>query len=175
MSLNRTPRAQRADRPARLAARQHSAIESIDRAHRHTQQLLAQMLQLVDLLALPTPPPATATLAARICHHFKGPDRGHHENEETQVFPALLAAGSPALRDQVRRLQQDHMWLEEDWLELEPHLQAVAHGYTEAHHEFLRAALPEFTALCHEHMALEDALVHPKAAATQATNKPAAD
>ncbi len=135
----------------------------MDRAHRHTQQVLAQMQQLAELLALPQPPPATAALATQICHHFKGPERGHHEAEETQVFPTLLTRGDAGLREQVRRLQQDHMWLEEDWLELEPHLQAVARGYTEAHQEFLRSALPEFTQLCQEHMALEEALVHPEA------------
>ena len=66
------------------------------------------------------------------------------------------------------RLQEDHNWIEEDWLELEPHLQAVAQGYRAQHHQFLRDALPEFTALYHEHIALEEDSVYPEARRRQA-------
>ena len=135
----------------------------MDRTHRLTQQVLAQMVQLADLLAQQAQEQAAAPLAAHICSHFNGPARGHHEAEETQIFPGLLASGNAELREHVRHLQQDHMWLEEDWLELEPHLQAVAHGYCTDHRDFLRTALPEFAALCHQHMALEESLVHPEA------------
>ena len=153
----------RPPRPPRPATPALPAIELMDRTHNHTQQVLLQMVQLADLLGHAAPPAAAAALAAQVCHFFNGPVRGHHEAEETQVFPALLAGADAALRDHVRRLQQDHMWLEEDWLELEPHLQAVARGYCTDHREFLRAALPEFAELCHQHMALEESLVHPEA------------
>ena len=135
----------------------------MDRTHRLTQQALAQMVQLAHLLAHQAQDQDAAPLAAQICSHFNGPARGHHEAEETQIFPGLLASGNAELREHVRHLQQDHMWLEEDWLELEPHLQAVARGYFTDHRDFLRAALPEFATLCHQHMALEESLVHPEA------------
>lgn len=63
----------------------------------------------------------------------------------------------------MQRLQQDHHWFEEDWLEIEPHLQAVARGWRDEHLAFLRDALPEFTALQHEHIALEESLIYPEA------------
>ena len=156
-------RTARQTRPPRPAAPLPGGVDLMDRTHHHTQQVLLQMVQLADLLGQGAPTADTASLAARVCTFFNGPVRGHHEAEETQVFPGLLERGDAALREHVRRLQQDHMWLEEDWLELEPHLQAVASGYCTDHREFLRAALPEFAELCLQHMALEESLVHPEA------------
>ncbi len=73
----------------------------------------------------------------------------------------MLAGHDAAVRAQVQRLQQDHNWIEEDWLELEPHLQAVAQGWGPGNLDYLRPALTEFTALYREHLAVEEALLHP--------------
>jgi hemerythrin-like domain-containing protein len=62
----------------------------------------------------------------------------------------------------VRRLQQDHGWLEEDWLELQPQLRAVVEGYAWYDLEFLRAAVPVFTELYRDHIALEENIVYPE-------------
>jgi hemerythrin-like domain-containing protein len=163
MNASPNSRTARPPRPARATAPPVSGAELLDLTHRQMQQVLAQMVALADLLGRPARDPDSATLAAQVCSFFNGTARGHHEAEETTVFPALLAAGAAEVRDHVRRLQQDHMWLEEDWLELEPHLQAVASGYCDAHRDFLRPALREYAGLCHEHMELEEALLHPRA------------
>ena len=42
--------------------------------------------------------------------------------EEQLVFPSLLADGDSEIVAHVQRLQQDHGWLEEDWLEIGPQL-----------------------------------------------------
>jgi hypothetical protein len=68
----------------------------------------------------------------------------------------------------VLRLQQDHGWLEEDWLELEPQLQAVAHGYSWYDIDSLRHGVGVFTALYHDHIALEESLIYPEAKAHMA-------
>lgn len=147
-------------RNARHATPPLPAVELMDSTHRATQRALQAMVQLAQLLAEPAQDAAAAPLARQICKHFNGAERAHHESEETTVFPALLAGGSAELREHVKRLQQDHMWLEEDWLELDPHLQAVASGYCNEHREFLRNSLIEFAGLCAEHMTLEELLVH---------------
>jgi len=46
----------------------------------------------------------------------------------------------------------------------------VAQGYVDNHAAFLRSALPEFTALYHEHIALEEALIYPEARRRQAAH-----
>jgi hemerythrin-like domain-containing protein len=68
----------------------------------------------------------------------------------------------------VQRLQQDHGWLEEDWLELEPQIDAIALGYDWYDLPTLRAALPIFTALYQEHIALEESMIYPEAKRRQA-------
>ena len=171
MSASRPTRPRRPAKPPLPAAL--PAIELMDSTHRDTQQVLLEMVQLADLLAQPAPGQAAVALAAHVCSFFNGPVREHHESEETQVFPQLLARGDAHLRDHIRHLQQDHMWLEEDWLELEPHLQAVANGYNTEHRQFLSTALPEFVELCHAHMALEESLVHPEALSARVTPDPA--
>ena len=168
MSASRTHRPHHANRPSRPAT--PPAIELMDSTHRETQHVLLEMIQLADLLAQARPGSAAAALAVHICEFFNGPVREHHESEETQVFPGLLAGGDVRVREHVQRLQQDHMWLEEDWLELEPHLQAVARGYETDHRQFLSTALPEFVELCSAHMALEESLAHPGLVAPSASD-----
>ncbi len=79
------------------------------------------------------------------------------------MFPGLLASADEELRRSVVRLQQDHGWLEEDWLELAPQLEAVAQGYNWYDLDMLRHALPVFAALYHDHIALEESMVYPAA------------
>lgn len=158
-----SPARTRHPRPARPAAPPLPSFESLDGTHRRILQVLDELASLVQMLARPGSDDAAATLAARACSFFNGPARGHHEDEEAYVFPILLPGATAEILAQVRRLQQDHNWLEEDWLELEPHLQAVARGYCSDHAAFLAAALPEFTALYHEHIAVEELMIYPEA------------
>ncbi len=144
------------------------SFETLDHTHRLMLQTLDELERLITILGQPGQADATAALATRVCSFYNNTARAHHEAEETFVFPNLLAEHNPTLLAHVRRLQQDHMWLEEDWLELEPHLQAVALGYVGEHPEFLRATLPEFAATCREHIALEETLVYPEARRRQA-------
>jgi hemerythrin-like domain-containing protein len=163
MSTRRNIQPERPRRDARTAAPHLAGAELMDRTHREMLQALIRMNELANLLATPAQDAAATALAAPLCSFFNGPARKHHEAEETTLFPALLASGSAELRGHVQRLQQDHRWLEEDWLELEPHLQAVASGYCDAHRDFLQPALREYAGLCHEHMEFEESLMHPEA------------
>jgi hypothetical protein len=61
------------------------------------------------------------------------PRRGAPRSRRDLCLSQLLQGGDPSLLAHVNRLQQDHNWIEEDWLELEPHLQAVAQGYVGEH------------------------------------------
>ena len=171
MNASPSNRTDQTHRPASAASIHLPDAAWLDLTHRQMHQVLLQMLDLAEQLAHPAQDASAAALAAQVCGYLNGDARGHHEAEETGVFPALLAAGTPALHAQVRRLLQDHMWLEEDWLELEPHLLAVASGYCDAHREFLPPALREYVDLCHEHMALEESLLHADAGHAQVASK----
>jgi hemerythrin-like domain-containing protein len=138
-------------------------FESLDRTHRAAVTMLRAFDRLLEQLeGSGLDAPASAS-AVEILDFFSGPGRTHHAEEEQLVFPALLADGDPELVRQVRRLQQDHGWLEEDWRELSPQIEAIAKGYNWYDLDMLRGALPVFTALYHEHIALEESLVYPAA------------
>lgn len=159
MSTART----RPARPARPAAPPLPPFDALDETHRRILHMLDDLDRLVGLLTRARTGDSPAALAARACSFFAGTARLHHDAEETTVFPSLLAGASPELLAHVRRLQQDHNWLEEDWLELRPHLEAVARGYSTDHVDFLRLALREFTALYREHIAFEETTIYPEA------------
>ncbi len=162
MSSPPKSRPARAPRPARPAAPPLPHLDALDSTHRQMLLALADLTRLVDLLNHGGGTPA-ATLARSLCDFYRDTARRHHEAEELEVFPSLLTDGNAELRAHVARLQQDHMWLEEDWLELEPHLLAIASGYIGDHRDFLRHALPEFATIYREHIALEEALIYPEA------------
>ena len=79
------------------------------------------------------------------------------------MFPHLLARADAELAQHIRRLQQDHGWLEQDWLELAPNLMAIAEGHAGWNIDDLRHAVRVFRALYMEHIALEEAQVYPAA------------
>lgn len=150
-------------RPARARAPELPAMERLDRTHRKMLEVLAGLGQLIDHLEVEGVDATARQRAAAACRFFAGQARDHHANEETLVFPALVRGGDPLLIQQVLRLQQDHGWLEEDWLALEPQLQAVAQGYSWYELDGLRHAVGVFTALYQEHIALEESMVYPAA------------
>ena len=106
--------------------------------------------------------------AAAIESFFSATSQRHHLDEETKVFPQLLASTDVDLVATVRMLQQDHGWIEEDWLAIAPQLRAIANGYNWYDPAELRHALQVFLELCREHIALEESLIYPEAKAQAA-------
>ena len=89
--------------------------------------------------------------------------RAHHAEEEARVFPALLRQGKAETTHLVHRLQQDHGWLEEDWLMLCPQLEALANGHSGFDQDVVRQGVEVFSALYLEHIELEDDRAYPQA------------
>lgn len=163
-----TPKSTRTPRAARAAAPALPPLDALDHTHHQMMVVLSELQQLVDLLEADGPEPAARKSAKAICQFFDTHARKHHADEEALVFPALVRKGDKALIQHVLRLQQDHGWLEEDWLELAPQLQAVAQGYSWYEIDTLRHAVGVFTTLYHEHIALEESLIYPEAKAHMA-------
>jgi hemerythrin-like domain-containing protein len=158
-----TPARSATARPARSPAPALPALDALDQTHREMLGMLDRFDELLDHLD-DSGADAQAQAAAReILDYFNGHARAHHAAEETHVFPQLLAGPDAGLAAQVRRLQQDHGWLEEDWLVLAPQLEALATGYSWYELPLLRQALPVYRALLQEHIALEESLIYPAA------------
>jgi hemerythrin-like domain-containing protein len=139
------------------------ALDALDAEHREVMKALATMAQLIEDLERDGVTDAVRSEARRVCRFFNTNAREHHAAEERLVFPNLLKSSDTVLVQHVIRLQQDHGWLEEDWLEIEPQLEAVAHGYSWYDIDTLRAALPVFEQLYRDHVALEESLIYPEA------------
>ena len=155
-------------RPARSAVQPLPIQEMLDTTHREVMRVLGRLQQWVEQLDAQGIDADTRRTAGEICSFFDGGVREHHEAEELHVFPALVASQDATLVQHVRRLQQDHGWIEEDWLELRPQLQAVVDGINGYDLAFLRAAVPVFTELYRDHIALEESVVYPESRRLQA-------
>lgn len=159
----------RAARPARSPAPPMPAFDALDRTHAQMLQVLDDFDGLLDQLEAHGPDEKARAIGARILSFFNEHAREHHAQEERIVFPPLLAGPDTELAAHVRRLQQDHGWLEEDWLELAPQIEAISRGYNWYDLAMLRHALPVFRNLYQEHIGLEESLVYPASRQRQAT------
>jgi hemerythrin-like domain-containing protein len=155
-------------RPQRPAVPPLPPFEELDRTHHRVLELLDQFDRLLDHVDANGPDDEARRIAGEIHAFFTGHARDHHAAEERHVFPALLGGGDAELVQHVLRLQQDHGWLEEDWLELAPQLEAIGSGYNWYDLGMLRQALPVFRTLYEEHIALEESMIYPEAKRRQA-------
>ena len=138
-------------------------FDVLDACHAQTVLTLGKLAVLVSRLANSGPDPQARAIAREIVGFFSATARQHHEDEERHVFPKLMDSGNPDIVQAVLRLQQDHAWLEEDWLELEPQVDAVAFGQNWYDLDTLREGVEIFSALSRDHMALEESLIYPEA------------
>lgn len=166
--------ATRKSRPTRSAAPDLPSFESLDRTHAQVLEVLKQFDRLLAHLDDNGADAVAQASAQEIHAFFAGAARQHHADEEQFVFPSLLTSNDAELVQHVRRLQQDHGWLEEDWLELAPQIEAIAKGYSWYDLSDLRHALPVFTELYHDHIALEESLIYPEAKRRQQVAQAAA-
>jgi hemerythrin-like domain-containing protein len=144
------------------------ALDALDAEHREVMRALAALARLIERLERDGITEVVRTEARQVCRFFNVHAREHHAAEERLVFPTLLKSSDATLVAHIVRLQQDHGWLEEDWLELEPQLEAVANGYSWYDIDMLRHALPVFEQLYRDHIALEESLIYPAARRRQA-------
>jgi hemerythrin-like domain-containing protein len=138
-------------------------FEVLDACHRQILASLAQLRTLIERLESEGPDTQVRTLAREIGQFFSSTAREHHADEERHVFPKLLETGDDETKQAVMRLQQDHGWIEEDWLELAPQLDAVAMGMSSYDLDGLKAGLEVFDALSRDHIALEESMIYPPA------------
>jgi hemerythrin-like domain-containing protein len=144
------------------------AIEPFDVLDACHQQMVTALQQMGDLVAYLQDKGVDGKaqdMARSIFLFFMNTARQHHLDEEKHVFPALIASGDDELVRHTLRLQQDHGWIEEDWLELAPQFESIAAGYNWFNIDQLAHAVPVFQALYQDHMALEESLIYPEARA----------
>lgn len=150
-------------RPVRAPVPDLPPLDALEQTHRKVMLVLQELAVLIERLDSHGVDATTQKMAGDIGKFFSQEGRKHHADEDTHVFPLLLASGDAELVRHVEHLQQDHGWLEEDWIELGPQFDAMARGYSWYDLDSLRQGVEVFTQLYHDHIALEESLIYPEA------------
>ena len=143
-------------------------FKALDACHQQIHQQLAELADLLERLDAESDSPHCRQKAKTIEAFFSEVGRPHHAEEEKNIFPMLLASDNAELVQAVRTLQQDHGWIEQNWLELAPMLRAIAQGEDWADMAELKHNAEVFVSLCHDHIVLEESLIYPEAKARMA-------
>ncbi len=135
----------------------------LDATHRNIQTHLETLRGLVDAVAQGGLTAEQRQQARVVIAYFNQEARHHHLDEEKHVFPSLLNSSDAALVATGQRLIQDHGWLEETWLEIEPLMEAVVHDNQWFDPIELSHAYEVFEGLYTDHIVLEEGLAFPGA------------
>ena len=108
--------------------------------------------------------PARKYAAANLLWFFGTTGRHHHEDEETDLFPAMIAAATGSYAERVaslvQQLEAQHRELEDAWMHLSVNVKKIADGDASVL-DALEVA--RFTAAYREHSALEETELIPLA------------
>ncbi|MEI8324278.1 MAG: hemerythrin domain-containing protein [Betaproteobacteria bacterium] len=140
-------------------------FDALDACHQQIQRHLANLSALAQQIEADGVNAQAQQTAADIEAFFSATARQHHQEEEKSVFPALLSSGDADLASAVRSLQQDHGWIEENWLELAPQLRAIALGNSWYDSAEFQHGVQVFLELVGDHIALEESLIYPESKA----------
>ena len=138
-------------------------FEFLDGTHQAIAQQLRRLHAAVDAIEFTGLNTDTCGQVRAALDFFRHDARQHHLDEEKHVLPVLLASQDPAIVRVAERLRQDHGWLEENWLQIAPSLEAAAGGKQWFDLPALRHALEVFSALYLDHVLLEESIAYPEA------------
>jgi hemerythrin-like domain-containing protein len=137
-------------------------FQALDACHLQIQQHLLDLQRMARHMENEGLGEADRKLAGEIEVFFSSTSREHHEQEEKVVFPPLLVNGSEELKVAVRGLQQDHGFIEENWIELGPQLRGIAEGNDWFDVAEFQHNVALFLDLLSGHIALEEVLIYPE-------------
>lgn len=140
-------------------------FNALDDCHRKIQEHLHDLQRMAAHMERSGLDDADRKLAGEIEHFFSHTSRDHHAQEERGVFAPLLASGSEELKAAVRSLQQDHGFIEENWIELGPQLRGIAEGNDWFEVAEYQHNVALFLELMNGHIALEESLIYPESRA----------
>ncbi|KJS75160.1 MAG: hypothetical protein JM57_02980 [Comamonadaceae bacterium BICA1-1] len=138
-------------------------FDFLDDSHRQLQRHLVLLRSVVEACEAGHLDAAGIKHARQVLDFFNVEARQHHLDEENHIFPVLAASADEALAAAARRLRQDHGWLEENWLHIEPAVAAISSGNQWFDSAELQHALEVFEALYLDHLLLEESLAYPEA------------
>jgi hemerythrin-like domain-containing protein len=140
-----------------------AVFEFLDNTHQEIQSQIKLLHALVDAIENEGLNQTNRARARRVLDYFNGEARQHHLDEEKHIFPALLVSQDAEIVQATEHLIQDHGWLEENWIQIAPSLEAATGGNLWFDTAELRHALEVFEALYLDHILLEESIAYPEA------------
>jgi iron-sulfur cluster repair protein YtfE (RIC family) len=134
-------------------------LAQLDAYHNQVRGFLDRLAALATRVANEQLGAETRAEACAIEAFFSGSMQEHHRLEEASVFPALLDSGNAELVTAARTLQQDHGWMEQNWIEVGPQLRAIAQGNHWVDPAEFMHGVEVFLELCYAHTTLEGSLI----------------
>lgn len=144
-------------------------FQALDACHQLILESMSALERMVRRMESQGLKESDRKLAGEIESFFSITSRDHHAQEEAEVFPPLLASGSEEIKAAIRTLQQDHGFIEENWIELGPQLRAISEGNDWFTSEEFLHNVTTFLELLKGHIALEESMIYPESKALWAT------
>ena len=142
---------------------QPDRFQALDACHQQIHAHLEELTGVLEQIQVGADEAQYRDQVRTIEAFFSANARQHHADEEKNIFPKLLTSDNAELVQAVRTLQQDHGWIEQNWLELAPMLRAIANGEDWVDMAELQHNVEVFLALLHDHIVLEETLIYPEA------------
>lgn len=119
------------DTPAHPPTASDAPLQDFSRCHEGFVTVLEASLGLPEMVATAA---RSRACAADMLKMFRDRLLAHHDDEERDLFPAVLRVAQPGAeadraRDMVTELVREHREIAQLWKQLEPAVQAVANGY----------------------------------------------
>lgn len=144
-------------------------FDVLDSCHQEILAMLEDLHTLIEHVNMQGVDASARTLSRSIHLFFTTTGLPHHLDEEQHVFPILLKSGDPEVVRVIEHLRHDHVEIESQWLNLVPHLDMIARGYSHPHLGEVRSLAERFTLLCRQHIEVEEHLIYPPAKANQSS------
>jgi len=143
------------DTPTRQATEADSPLQDFSRCHVGFVTVLEAALGLPEMIVTAA---RSRSCAADMQKMFRDRLLAHHDDEERDLFPAVLRVAQPG--DEVDRAQamvaqlvREHREIAQLWKQLEPAVQAIANGYLP---QLDSALLHELVRRFNEHVRVEE-------------------
>jgi hemerythrin-like domain-containing protein len=137
------------------AIEDEAPLEDFSRCHAGFVTVLETSLGLPGMIAAAA---RSRACAADLLKMFRDRLLAHHDDEERDLFPAVLRAAQPGAETQraramVEQLVREHREIAQLWKQLEPAVQAIANGYLPP---LDGACLQDLVSRFNEHVRLEE-------------------
>ena len=143
------------DTPTRHATEADATLQDFSRSHDGFVTVLEAALGLPEMIATAA---RSRSCAADMLKMFHDRLLAHHDDEERDLFPAVLRVAQPGdeadrARIMVAQLVREHREIAQLWKQLEPAVQAIANGYLP---RLDSALLQELVRRFNEHVRVEE-------------------